>query len=267
MNLVYGSILFLLHGLWGKFRLWVLPIRRSGVCLNQCSCVGAFVVDLIIIGCSSTDQPPSEWVLDGYPSYSLFLVSSAHYILLFVARCAYGGRVLLLALRSSADVAVFSPVSRIFSASLGTSVFFFGIFASIPWLRLWCSLFCSVCLFSAYLYPTVASLVCFSCGPLSLVVRVCVCVCVGFLSFCGGGAVSSSSPPAGCGVGSCWASFGVVAVPFPGAPAVFRSVSCSWLPFSGSAPIWLRLAGLLLQWTFIVGLAVSWYTTWFSTLC
>ena len=54
---------------------------------------------------------------------------------------------------------------------------------------------------------------------------------------------------------------------FPGAPAVFRSVSCSWLPFSGSAPSWLRLAGLLLQWTFTVGLAVSWYTTWFSTLC
>ena len=59
----------------------------------------------------------------------------------------------------------------------------------------------------------------------------------------------------------------MAAVPFPGAPAVFRGMSCSWLPFSGSAPIWLRLAGLLLQWTFIVGLAVSWYTTWFSTLC
>ena len=54
---------------------------------------------------------------------------------------------------------------------------------------------------------------------------------------------------------------------FHWAPTVFRSVSCIWLPFSGSAPIWLRLAGLLLQWTFIVGLAVSWYTTWFSTLC
>ena len=39
-------------------------------------------------------------------------------------------------------------------------------------------------------------------------------MCVGFLSFCGGGAVSSSSPPAGCGVGSCWASFGVTALPF-----------------------------------------------------
>ena len=59
----------------------------------------------------------------------------------------------------------------------------------------------------------------------------------------------------------------MASVPFPGAPAVFRGVSCSWLPFSGSAPIWLRLAGLLLQWTFIVGLAVSWSTTWFSTLC
>ena len=30
----------------------MLPIRRSGVRLYQCSCVGAFVVDLIIIGCS-----------------------------------------------------------------------------------------------------------------------------------------------------------------------------------------------------------------------
>ena len=59
----------------------------------------------------------------------------------------------------------------------------------------------------------------------------------------------------------------MAAVPLPGAPVVFRGVSCSWLPFSGSAPIWLWLAGLLLQWTFIVELAVSWYTTWFSTLC
>ena len=101
--------------------------------------------------------------------------------------------VLLLDLRSAADVEVFSPVSRFFRASLGTSVLSYGIFASIPWLRLWCSLFCSVCLFSAYLYPTVASLVCFSCGPPSLVVPVYVCgvsfflwrqSCVFFLSSC-----------------------------------------------------------------------------------
>ena len=59
----------------------------------------------------------------------------------------------------------------------------------------------------------------------------------------------------------------MASVPLPGAPEVFRGVSCSWLPLAGSAPIWLQLAGLLLQWTFIVGLAVSWYTTWFSTLC
>ena len=88
--------------------------------------------------------------------------------------------VLLLALCSAADVAVFSPVPRIFRASFGDICSFLGIFASIPWLRLWCSLFCSVCLFSAYLYPTVASLVGFSCGPPSLVVP--VCVSVGFLS-------------------------------------------------------------------------------------
>ena len=59
----------------------------------------------------------------------------------------------------------------------------------------------------------------------------------------------------------------MASVPLPGAPAVFRGVSCCWLPLVGSAPIWLQLADLLLQWTLIVGLAVSWYTTWFSTLC
>ena len=59
----------------------------------------------------------------------------------------------------------------------------------------------------------------------------------------------------------------MASVPLPGAPAVFRSVSCSWLPLVGSAPIWLQFAGLLLQWTFIVGLAVSEYTLGFSTLC
>ena len=46
---------------------------------------------------------------------------------------------------------------------------------------------------------------------------------------------------------------------FPGAPAVFRCVSCSWLPFSGSTPCCLRLAALLLRWTFSLGLGVSWY--------
>ena len=100
--------------------------------------------------------------------------------------------VLLLVLRSAADVAVFSPVSRFFRASFGDFCSFLGIFASIPWLRLWCSLFCSVCLFSAYLYPTVASLVGFSCGHPSLVVP----VCAYGVSFCGDGAVFFLS--------SCW---------------------------------------------------------------
>ena len=36
---------------------------------------------------------------------------------------------------------------------------------------------------------------------------------------------------------------------YPGAPAVFHCMSCSWLPFSGSTPCWLRLAALLLRWT------------------
>ena len=45
-------ILFLLHGLWGEIRLWVLPIRLCRVRLTQCSCVDAFVVDLVIHGCA-----------------------------------------------------------------------------------------------------------------------------------------------------------------------------------------------------------------------
>ena len=45
-------ILFLLHGLWGENRLWVLPIRLYRVRLTQCSCVDAFVVDLVIHGCA-----------------------------------------------------------------------------------------------------------------------------------------------------------------------------------------------------------------------
>ena len=64
--------------------------------------------------------------------------------------------------------------------------------------------------------------------------------CIGVWVFCDDGAVSSSSPPAG-GVGGggglllslFWC---VCSALFPGAPEVFRCVSCSWLPFSGSTP-------------------------------
>ena len=45
-------ILFLLHGLWGENRLWVLPIRLYRVRLTQCSCVDVFFVDLVIHGCA-----------------------------------------------------------------------------------------------------------------------------------------------------------------------------------------------------------------------
>ena len=78
-------------------------------------------------------------------------------------------------------------------------LFFLGILAFIPRLHFWCCLFCSACLFSSSLSPKVASLGRFSCRPPSLVVP----VSVFGVSFCGGGALSSSSPPAGCGEGSC----------------------------------------------------------------
>ena len=63
-------------------------------------------------------------------------------------------------------------------------------------------------------------------------------MCVGFLSFCDGGALSSSSPPAGGGVVSCCASFGVAAVPLvlrhlrlsAACPAVAALLGfCTWL--------------------------------------
>ena len=102
----------------------------------------------------------------------------------------------------------FFPSFAIFALVWG--LLFLGILAFIPRLHFWCCLFCSVCLFSSSLSPTVASLVCFSCRPPSLVVP----VYVFGVSFCGSSAVSSSSPPAGCGVGSCWASFGATALHF-----------------------------------------------------
>ena len=58
--------------------------------LTQCSCVDAFVVDLIIHGCSFYGSTTFRMSTRRLPV--LLFVSSAHYILLFVARCAYGGR-------------------------------------------------------------------------------------------------------------------------------------------------------------------------------
>ena len=88
----------------------------------------------------------------------------------------------------------FFPQFRGFRGSFGdfcSCLRNFSASASIPWLRLWCGLFCSVCLFSTYLYPTVAGLVGFSCGTPSLVVPVCVWgfflrrrSCVFFFSSC-----------------------------------------------------------------------------------
>ena len=174
-------------------------------------------------------------------------------------------------------------------------------FSFIPRLHFWCCPFCSACLFSSSLSPPVASLVCFSCWPPSLFVRMWLCgpawcsfmfvppvypsshllrgkegcqICVSSLRFgsglyveagflggkhlgvCGSGSCRCTLlvvPISVCGffsvaaelciLSSCWgwvgsycASFGVTAQRFPGAPAVFRSVSCSWLPFWGSTP-------------------------------
>ena len=138
--------------------------------------------------------------------------------------------ILLLALRSAADVAVFSPVSRFFALVWG--LLLLGIFASIPWIPFWCTLFCSVCLFSASLSPTIASLLCFGWAPhlwWSLF------LCVGFLSV---PAELCLLPLLLLGVGwalaepllvwlLCLWSWGTCGFPL----SVLQ-----WLPFSGSAP-------------------------------
>ena len=65
----------------------------------------------------------------------------------------------------------FFPSFTIFALHWGLLIFL-GILAFIPRLHFWCCLFCSACLFSSSLSPPVASLVCFSCWPPSLLVRV-----------------------------------------------------------------------------------------------
>ena len=106
--------------------------------------------------------------------------------------------ILLLAFRSAAVVAFFFPSFTIFALVWGFLIFF-RILAFIPRLHFWCCLSCSACLVSSSLSPKIARLGCFSCRPPSLVVP----VYLFGVSFCTSGAVSSSSPPAGGGVGSC----------------------------------------------------------------
>ena len=105
MNLVYGSSSSSYMDCKVFFGDECLSFSRSGVRLDQCSCIGAFVVGLIIFGSyvyGSTTFRMST-VLDGYPSYSLYLVRVSIYILLFVARSACGGwRRLLLCMRTLA---------------------------------------------------------------------------------------------------------------------------------------------------------------------
>ena len=78
--------------------------------------------------------------------------------------------ILLLALRSAAVVAVFTRF--VIFALLWGLLLFLRLLAFIPRLHFWYCLFRSACLFSSSLSPVVASIVCFSCWPPSLLVRV-----------------------------------------------------------------------------------------------
>ena len=118
---------------------------------------------------------PSRFTIVRYLYWFLGLCGVSPVFSVVIAR-TIPAPVLVLALRSVAMWRLF-PQFRGFCASFGdfcSCLRNFSASASIPWLRLWCGLFCSACLFSAFLYPAVAGLVVFSFGLPSLVVPVCV---------------------------------------------------------------------------------------------
>ena len=92
MDLVYGSSPSFYMGcevkiVWVCYRFAYIGFVQPSAPASMPSSLTSSYMDV-----TSTVQPPSGWVLDDYPSFSLFLVSSAHYILLFIACSAYGGR-------------------------------------------------------------------------------------------------------------------------------------------------------------------------------
>ena len=70
----------------------VLPIRLYRVRLTQCSCVDVWSLDLVIDGCSLYGSSSSRMSTRRLPVITLYLYSSAYYILLCFAWCVYGGR-------------------------------------------------------------------------------------------------------------------------------------------------------------------------------
>ena len=78
MNLVYGSSSPSYMDCMVFFGDECCISRRSGVHLTPCSCIYTSIAGLVIFGTPSAVPLPSGWVLDGYPSYSLYLVSNVH---------------------------------------------------------------------------------------------------------------------------------------------------------------------------------------------
>ena len=89
MNLVYSSSPSSYMDCVVIFGDECFCIRRSGVRLDQCSCVGAFVVGLIIFGSYFYGSTTFRMSTRRLP---VLLFVSRFECPLFVARCAYGGR-------------------------------------------------------------------------------------------------------------------------------------------------------------------------------
>ena len=159
------------------------------------------------------------------------------------------------------------PQFRGFRASFGefcSCLRNFRTSASIPWLRFGVAFFVSVCLSSAYLYPALAGLVGFSCGPPSLVVPVCVCVgfllrgrsCVFFLSSCSAWGILLLSLFWCCFCASSWG-----ACDFP-RRVLLQVTLRGFCNLSGSSCLSCSCGGALL-----LGWRCLWCAAWFSTLC
>ena len=157
------------------------------------------------------------------------------------------------------------PQFRGFRSSFGDFVLAYGILA-LQLLFLdyayGVAFFGSVCLSSACLYPVVAGLVGFSCGPPSLVVPVCVWVflrrrnCVFFLSSC--------SAWGRLLLRLFWCYFCASSCGAGGFPRrVLPQVTLrGFRNFSGSSCLSYSCSGALLW-----GLRCLWCAAWFSTLC
>ena len=90
MNLVYGSSSSSYMNCMVFFGGECFIFRQSGVRLDPCSCISAYVVGLIIFGRYLYGSTTCRMSTRRLPVYSLYLVSSIHlYLVVCCAECLW----------------------------------------------------------------------------------------------------------------------------------------------------------------------------------